>query len=146
MRLNIALILTSIVVLNIPASAQSQQRRTIWNGIYSAEQATRGEAVYKANCARCHGEDLSRNPQAVLNGSDFLQRWREDNVESLFMFIRTSMPPTRRGTERVPLPDDQYLDVLTYIFKSNNFPAGERELTAADTAGIQIEEKDGPKP
>ena len=146
MRFGIVSFLSLPVLFIMPLSAQAPQKQTIWSGVYTAEQAARGEAVYKANCARCHGEDLSRNPQAVLNGNDFLQRWREDNVESLFTFIRTSMPPTRRGTERVPLPDEQYLDVLTYIFKSNNFPASDHELTATDTPGIQIEEKDGPKP
>jgi hypothetical protein len=44
------------------------------------------------------------------------------------------------------LEDNQYLDVLTYIFKSNNFPAGQSELTAKDVTEIHIEDKDGPKP
>jgi mono/diheme cytochrome c family protein len=146
MRFKIVFILFVMIFSAGAACAQTPDRRTIWTGVYTATQAARGEEVYKANCARCHGEDLSRNPQAVLNGNDFLQRWREDNVESLFTFVRTSMPPGRRGTPRVALEDKQYLDVLTYIFKANDFPAGERELTAADVAEIHIEEKDGPKP
>src|SRR5215467_2374532 len=146
MRINILLLMVAVLIIASVASAQTPGRRTIWTGAYTTAQATRGEEVYKANCARCHGEDLSRNPQAVLNGNDFLQRWREDTVESLFAFIRTSMPPGRRGTPRVPLEDNQYLDVLTYIFRANNFPAGDRELTAADVAEIHVEEKDGPKP
>lgn len=146
MRLKIVFALVGVLATAGMTLAQTTIRRTIWTGAYSAAQAVRGEEVYKANCARCHGEDLSRNPQAVLNGNDFLQRWREDTVDSLFNFIKTSMPPGRRGTPRVPLEDNQYLDVLTYIFKSNNFPAGNRELTAADAPEIHIEEKDGPKP
>jgi mono/diheme cytochrome c family protein len=146
MRLKLLYMLALAVIGTSFVSAQAPERKTIWSGVYTAEQATRGEAVYKANCSRCHGEDLTSNAQAVLNGNDFLQRWREDNVESLFTFIRTSMPPGRRGTQRVPLEDIQYLDVLSYIFKANNFPTGNHELTAADVAEIHIEEKDGPKP
>src|SRR5437764_4314356 len=132
MRFNMCF--AGIIVLALAGVAQSQTpaRRTIWSGVYTTAQASRGEAVYKANCSRCHGEDLTSNPQAVLNGNDFLQRWREDTADGIFTFIRTSMPPTRRGTPRVPLEDNQYLDVLTYIFKANDFPAGERELTAAN--------------
>jgi mono/diheme cytochrome c family protein len=128
------------------AIAQSPNRRTIWTGVYTASQATRGEAVYKTNCSRCHGEDLMSNAQAVLNGNDFLQHWREDTADAIFTFIRTNMPPGRRGTQRVPLDDSQYLDVLSYIFKANDFPTGDRELTVTDLPDIHIEEKDGPKP
>src|SRR5262249_4066460 len=109
MRLKIVFALLPLFVVSHVGWAQTPARRTIWSGVYTAAQAVRGEAVYKTNCSRCHGEDLSSNPQAVLNGNDFLQRWREDTVDGLFTFIRTSMPPTRRGTQRVPLEDNQYL-------------------------------------
>jgi len=139
-------IIPSLLIVAVCAAGQMSRHRTVWNGVYTEAQAARGETIYKENCSRCHGEDLKTNTQAVLNGSDFMQRWREDNVESLFIFIRTNMPPTRRGTQRVPLADDLYLDVLTYILKSNSFPAGELELSTRGLAAIQIEDKDGPKP
>src|SRR5262245_21775258 len=125
MRINIFLSVVAMLVIASVASAQSPGRRTNWTGAYTTAPAARVEEVYKANCARCHGEDLSRNPQAILNGNDFLQRWREDTVDGLFTFVKTSMPPGRRGSARVPLEDKQYLDVITYIFKANDFPAGD---------------------
>jgi mono/diheme cytochrome c family protein len=135
-----------LFLLSSLTSAQSPARRTIWSGVYTNAQAGRGEAVYKANCARCHGEDLTSNPQAILNGDDFLEKWREDTADGLYTFIRTNMPPARRGTQRVPLEDQQYLDVMTYLFKANDFPTGEKELTTADLTEIHIEERDGPRP
>ena len=35
------------------------QGRTVWDGIYTDEQADRGESLYQDACASCHGQDLS---------------------------------------------------------------------------------------
>lgn len=34
------------------------QRRSVWDGIFTEEQATRGKAVYEQHCRSCHGADL----------------------------------------------------------------------------------------
>ena len=146
MRLKIYFGSLLLFLLSSVANAQSPTRRTIWSGVYTNAQASRGETVYKANCARCHGEDLTSNPQAILNGDDFLEKWREDTVDGLYTFIRTNMPPARRGTQRVPLEDQQYLDVMTYLFKANDFPIGDKDLTTADLTEIHIERRGGPQP
>jgi quinoprotein glucose dehydrogenase len=145
MRFKLALLLVPSLILG--AAQSNPARKTIWSGVYSKAQAARGQATYEMNCSRCHGSDLNSNPQASLTGSDFMQRWREDNVESLFLFVRTSMPPMRRGgPPRVPLSDAEYVDIISYIFQANRFPEGEQELTGPDLASIHIEERDGPKP
>src|SRR5262245_17374560 len=145
MRFRLALLLVpSLVMAGVQATPE---RKTIWTGTYTSAQANRGQATYEKNCSRCHGSDLNSNPQASLTGSDFMQRWREDNVESLFLFVRSSMPPMRRGgPPRVPLSDAEYVDIISYIFQANKFPAGNNELAAAELGSIHIEEKDGPKP
>src|SRR5262249_2424652 len=146
MRFKFALFLL-IPSIAVAAVQSTTAKRTIWLGVYTKAQAARGQATYEMNCARCHGADLNSNPQASLTGSDFMQRWREDNVESLFTFVRTSMPPMRRGgPQRVPLSDAEYIDIITYIFQANRFPEGDHELGASDLASVQIEERDGPKP
>ncbi len=143
---------SKLLLLLMPALAlagvqATSGKKTIWSGVYTKAQAARGQATYEMNCARCHGADLNSNPQASLTGSDFMQRWREDNVESLFTFVRTSMPPMRRGgPQRVPLSDAEYIDIISYIFQANRFPEGDHELAAADIASIQIEGRDGPQP
>ena len=145
MRFKLALLV--IPALAIAGIQTPTTRKTIWSGVYTNAQAARGQATYEMNCARCHGTDLNSNPQASLNGSDFMQRWREDVAESLFTFVRTSMPPMRRGgPQRVPLTNAEYIDIITYIFQANKFPEGDRELTATDLPSIHLEEKDGPKP
>ena len=69
--------------------------KTVWDGVYTAAQAARGKAEYEANCATCHGNLLGGNRVELLKGNDFMQRWREDNLESLITFLKSSMPPIR---------------------------------------------------
>ncbi len=121
-----------------------QSRKTVWTGVYNDEQAARGLMVYEENCARCHGAPGGQTPS--LTGNDFMDRWREDNVESLYLFIKNSMPPMRGRTVRTPLADNLYQDVMAFILKSNNFPAGSFELKPETFASIQVEGKDGPRP
>ena len=30
--------------------------RSVWDGVYTEEQAKRGEALYEKQCSACHGE------------------------------------------------------------------------------------------
>jgi mono/diheme cytochrome c family protein len=140
-----ALILVSLACC--ASSAQSPGRKTVWDGVYTAAQAARGKEAYTENCSKCHGDTLAGTANNALQGTDFMDRWREDNVESLFLFIQTSMPPSRnRAIPRVPLDDKIYLDVISYVMQANSFPPGTDELKAAATPGIQIEGRDGPRP
>ena len=36
----------------------AQAHRTVWDGVYSEAQATRGKQAYIDNCASCHGEGM----------------------------------------------------------------------------------------
>src|SRR3954471_16558317 len=69
--------------------------KTVWDGVYTAEQATRGEQSYKESCARCHGATLEGTQGNGLRGHDFMEKWREDSVGSVFVFISENMPPIR---------------------------------------------------
>ncbi len=53
---------TATLVL-MPASglgrAMSQDSRTtVWDGVYTADQAARGKVVYDSHCSSCHLADL----------------------------------------------------------------------------------------
>ena len=123
---------------------QSERRRTVWEGIYTAEQATRGQAVYTASCRACHLADLigsATQAAPPLAGELFIQDWLEDTVGNLFSQVRL-MPFDQPGS----LSDQALLDTLAYILQYNEFPAGETELTADGLDDIWIEGPDGPGP
>jgi quinoprotein glucose dehydrogenase len=86
-------------------------------------QAPPGEATYRENCARCHGQDLSGGENApALAGSAFLARWSGKNTELLERTRRT-MPTDNPGG----LTARQYADTIAYIDAVN----GTRPATAA---------------
>ncbi len=117
----------SLAVLLIPASIAlfSQPPASVWDGIYTSDQAAKGAVAYTANCASCHGPKMQGKGQTPpLEGMDFLSNWTGMTVGDLFDKIQASMPADRPG--QVSKPDNAA--ILAYIFKSNKFPAGEHEL------------------
>ena len=123
-------------------------KKSVWSGAYSAAQADRGQKAFNANCAGCHQSDLSGKGEIpALKGDSFMERWRDYTVKPLFNMIKTEMPPLRfRTPETKPLADDMYVDIISYICKTNGFPAGGTEL-AVDTLGdVQIVARSGVQP
>jgi mono/diheme cytochrome c family protein len=123
------------------AQTASTKPKTVWDGVFNEAQAKRGETAYNSFCSGCHGRDLT-GLGSVLSGDKFLERWREDNLSSLFQLIGNTMPPGPRGR----VTDAEYIDVLAYILKMNQFPAGTTELAPSELKQILVVRKDGPKP
>src|SRR5262249_31605429 len=59
-------------------------------------------------------------------------------------FIRQRMPFGNRPAK--PIPDGEYLDILTYILKINGYRAGEGELTRSALRNVMVVGMNGPKP
>src|SRR6476646_7755707 len=140
-----------IVLLSIGAALAAGRQappsaKTVWDGVYTAEQATRGEQSYKENCARCHGATLEGTSGNGLRGHDFMEKWREDSMGSVFEFISENMPPIRRGAGRPLIPVPTYIDILAFVLSQNEFPAGPNPLTTEGLDSILIQYKDGPRP
>lgn len=116
--------------------------KTTLDGVYSQEQADRGQDAYNRNCAGCHQRDLNGTGGApALRTSTFTENWREGYLGNLFHHIQTWMPPQNlKGT----LPEQRYLDIMTYILSVNEFPAGPKELTKADLDTILFVDASGP--
>ena len=104
---------------------QSDKATSVWDGVYTKEQAKRGETLYVQNCSSCHGPDLSGNDEAAaLAGPVFLSSWDGLSVGDLANRVRVSMPPNNLGK----LSRQQIVDILSYVLSFNNFPAGKTEL------------------
>jgi mono/diheme cytochrome c family protein len=107
-----------------PILAQ-ETTRSVWDGVYTEAQAKRGEAVYRQNCAACHGVTLEGIETAgPLTGARFTANWNGVTVGDLLERVRVSMPNDRPGT----LSRQQTADVLAFVFSVNRFPAGKAEL------------------
>jgi mono/diheme cytochrome c family protein len=110
------------------ASLRAQQTApagSVWNGIYTEEQAKRGDPLYSQKCASCHGQDLTGGELApALTGAEFASNWSGLSVGDLFERIRISMPQDNPGT----LSRQQIADILAFVLSKGGFPAGTTEL------------------
>jgi S-disulfanyl-L-cysteine oxidoreductase SoxD len=105
-----------------PSDSES---RSVWDGVYTDEQAQRGHTVYHSQCEVCHGEALAGGDEVPpLAGAQFLANWNGLTVGDLFERIRKSMPANDPGR----LTSQQNADVLAYLFSFNMFPVGKEEL------------------
>jgi quinoprotein glucose dehydrogenase len=103
-----------------PAGATS-----VTQGVYTADQAKRGQMLYTENCAACHGDDLAGSgPMPPLAGNEFLASWKDKTVGDLFEKTHSSMPASAPGT----LSEQQTSDIIAYMLSVGKFPAGTTEL------------------
>jgi S-disulfanyl-L-cysteine oxidoreductase SoxD len=103
----------------------AQTSRSVWDGVYTSEQAARGNAVYAQNCASCHGVALTGGESAPpLTGGEFFSNWNGLTVGDLFERIRISMPADRPGR----LTREQDADVLAFMLSVSEFPSGKVEI------------------
>jgi mono/diheme cytochrome c family protein len=128
------------LVLVLAATAYAQQAASVWDGVYTTEQAKRGKALYGQECASCHGAALDGTGQAPpLEGADFKKDWDGQTVDDLFEKMQTSMPADQPGR----LSRGQNADILAFLLLSNEFPSGQKELStdAAALAKIRFDQK-----
>jgi mono/diheme cytochrome c family protein len=110
------------------------------DGVFTADQSKRGEAIYNANCAMCHQPDLGgKEPVPELAGDKFLSHWLNHPVSELFTRVSTTMPQGKPGS----LTHAEYIDVIGFILDANGFKSGPTEL-AADTDALKTITISGP--
>ena len=71
----------------------ARQVQSVWDGVYTVEQAQRGAPLYQQSCAECHGPDLAGGEMSPgLVGGEFVWNWNGLSVGDLFERLRVSMP------------------------------------------------------
>ncbi len=83
------------------------------SGVYSAEQAARGDEVFTRVCLQCH-------TRKDMSSADFRLNWNGRTAFDLYDLIRSTMPDSAPGS----LSRDEYADVTAYMLKLNGMRAG----------------------
>lgn len=121
----IAIAVAGLGVISICAQTAS---RSVWDGVYTEDQAKRGQGLYHEHCASCHADTLTGGETSPpLAGGDFLSNWNGLTLGELFERIRTTMPADKVGK----LSREVNADITAYILSANSFPAGKIELPHA---------------
>jgi mono/diheme cytochrome c family protein len=121
-----------VVVGWFSIAGDARQARSVATGVYSAAQAARVQALYKEQCAACHGEAMEGTIGPPMAGDVFLTAWSGRPVSELVDKIHKTMPFNLPGT----LSRQQSIDLAAYILQVDKFPAGQAELTDAQLAQV----------
>ncbi len=99
--------------------------RSVWDGVYTEDQADRGRGLYNQHCASCHADTLTGGEMSPpLAGGEFLSNWNGLTLGELFERIRTTMPQNKAGK----LSREVNADITAYILSVNKFPSGKTDL------------------
>ena len=86
---------TSLALFYISAEGTSSQSpwdeiyKSNWAGIYTNDQAARGQSTYRSRCAACHGAMLEGSDDAPpLVGPDFVEDWQKQSATETRPYTR----------------------------------------------------------
>ena len=111
----------------------ARQVQSVWDGVYTVEQAQRGAPLYQQSCAECHGPDLAGGEMSPgLVGGEFVWNWNGLSVGDLFERLRVSMPQGEPNS----VSRQEKADILAFLLQANDFPVGDTEL--ANRTGMLV--------
>ncbi len=99
------------------ADASSVVAVSVWDGVFTRPQASRGEGRFQQVCAPCHRI-------REFSGNLFRRSWSGSAVGDLFDLIYTTMPDDNPAS----LPLEEYAEIVAFILRSNDYPGGEEDL------------------
>ena len=127
MKNTVAVLIVGGFLASLGVAVAAQATRSVNEGVYTVDQAKKGEATYKEQCAACHGDNLEGSgPMPPLAGKDFLANWQGKAVADVYDKTQTSMPATAPGS----LSPEQAADVVAYMLSMSKYPAGGADLPA----------------
>lgn len=116
------------LVQGLPAQAPA---RSVKAGVYTAAQADRGQALFRSKCASCHAPNR-------FTDDLFYASFAGKPLWEMFDVISDTMPEDDPGG----MKPEEYVDVMAYLLKLNNFATGDVELpTGKDALGSILMEK-----
>jgi quinoprotein glucose dehydrogenase len=128
---------------DVRAQTNADAPASIRDGVYTTEQARRGQAAYTGPCDRCHGykldgaaDDPDMLPAPPVAGPKFLRKWNGRSLAALVEYLSATMPANNPGY----LSDAELADIVAYMLAVSGMPAGGEELPPNQEAlaGIPI--------
>ena len=130
-----ALTIGAAVTVGTFETVEATGQDNVWEGVFTEEQAERGQESYQQECASCHLDDLLGDGIAPpLVGIPFSFRWSDLSVGDMYTAIRTTMPQGAPASLSV----SGYVDIVAYLLKANDIPAGDTELPTDEDALQEI--------
>jgi mono/diheme cytochrome c family protein len=117
--------LSAAPVPRSPSLQDGPSAGSVLDGVFTADQATRGQQTFQKVCAACH-------TVAEHSGKKFQERWADTSVGDLFDVISSTMPDGNPGS----LEPTEYAGVIAFLLKETGYPEGKQELPA-DAAALK---------
>ena len=109
-------------------SVSATDETSTQQGVYTAEQAERGETLFTEACLVCH------QPEEFTDGG-YMEGWSGQKASDMLDLIRSTMPEDNPGR----LKRQEYADIMSYLFNINGLPEGEVEMESKLMKDIRIE-------
>ena len=120
-------------VLCVSVGVFAQEKRSVKAGVYTPEQADRGQSLYRSKCASCHAPNR-------FTDDFFYTSFAGKPLFEMFDVISDSMPEDNPGS----MKPQEYADVIAYLLRLNKFPTGSTEVpTDKDALNAILMEKPG---
>jgi mono/diheme cytochrome c family protein len=114
----------TVAVLAREADQPLTATKSVWSGVYTADQATAGEQIYFERCVSCHADELGgRESAPALAGPQFLDAWHGKNLRRMLERIE-EMPPG------MPVSSTEGVHLLAFLLSSSEMPSGPTTLPA----------------
>ena len=119
------------VVLGFGFTESAVAQSSVWDGVFTSAQASRGEQTFERVCVACHDT-------GEFSGARFRLSWSGQSAGDLFDTVSTLMPEGDPGS----LSPGEYAALVAFLFRLNGYPSGEVSLPADIRALglVQIEE------
>jgi len=108
-----------------PSQQEVSSSGSVLSGVFTSDQATRGQQTFQKICAACH-------TLAEHSGKKFEERWADSSVGDLFDVISSTMPDGNPGS----LEPAEYASVIAFLLKETGYPEGKQELPT-DAAALK---------
>jgi S-disulfanyl-L-cysteine oxidoreductase SoxD len=106
-------------------SGTTPSKMTIYDGVFTVEQAESGRRIYAEGCQACHGPTAGGAQCPNLIGPVINNKYAGIPLSAYYAFMQTNMPKGNPGS----LGDQDYADIMAFILKMHGANPGEHRLT-----------------